>query len=121
MPVSSHPYAMQAVPRALECRLALGYTALRNTKQLATGVLQAPIGTVSVAFCSMVGYSALLAWNEELAKGALTEYNKLALALLMETGATAQEPGRLHSTHEHMSSRDKPCSAHERAKEAKKP
>ncbi len=78
-----------AVPRALECRLALGGTALRNVEQLASGVLQAPIGTVSVAFCTMVGYSTLLAWNEGLAKSALAEYNQLASELLMHSDSNA--------------------------------
>ncbi len=92
-----------AVPRALECRLALGRTALRNVEQLATGVLQAPIGTVSVAFCTMVGYSTLLAWNEDLAKSALAEYNKLASELLMHSDAYATlGPGKQSKTRAYM-------------------
>ncbi len=82
------------MPRALECRLALGGTALRNVEQLATGVLQAPIGTASVVFCTMVGYSTLLAWNEELAKSALDEYNSLALELLMQSTTAAAQTGK---------------------------
>ncbi len=78
--------ALQAVLRDLECRLALGRTTLRNTEQLAAGVLQAPIGSASVVFCTMVGYSTLLAWDKELAQDALAQYTKLANALLSTPG-----------------------------------
>ncbi len=41
-----------ALPRGLECRLALGPTTFRNVKQVASGVLQAPVGSATVAFCN---------------------------------------------------------------------
>lgn len=70
----------------MECRLALGRTKLRNAQQLASGVLQAPVGTVTVAHCTMVGYKTLHAWDMALAEGALRQYNDLTVKLLSTPG-----------------------------------
>lgn len=55
----------------LEARVALLPPALRATCQLQPGVLEAPLGDVTISFALVVGASALMAWDRRLASEAL--------------------------------------------------
>ncbi|KAJ9514245.1 hypothetical protein QJQ45_012245 [Haematococcus lacustris] len=72
----------QAFGRGLEQRTAFLQGPLRASQQLQAGVLDAPLGDVSIAFANMVGVGTLMAWNKTLASNALDLYHIHAINAL---------------------------------------
>lgn len=64
----------QAFSDDLIARAALSPPLLRGTEQLQAGVLEAPLGDVTIVFSSVVGAATLLAWNHALASQALETF-----------------------------------------------
>ncbi|KAL6750703.1 nucleotide cyclase [Haematococcus lacustris] len=72
----------QAFGRGLEQRTAFLQGPLRASQQLQAGVLDAPLGDVSIAFANMVGVGTLMAWDKTLASTALDLYHIHAINAL---------------------------------------
>jgi hypothetical protein len=82
-----------AVPRELLCRLVHG-PALRTFRTTQLGSLQAPIGTIAVAFMKVAGASTLLADLPGPAARALAHFQRVASSLLVpDYGASGSEGG----------------------------
>ena len=80
-----------AVPRELLCRLVHG-PGLRTFRMTQLGSLQAPIGTIAVAFMKVAGASTLLADVPGPASRALTHFQRVARSLLTpDHSATSSE------------------------------
>ncbi len=90
----------QVITEDLRPRLAVLDPELRSVTQLQLGVLQAPLGQVSIAFVNVVGASTLLAWDAEVAGRALQLFHRRATELLMRPRANArqqQQGGRVQT------------------------
>ncbi len=73
----------QLVEGKMHPRLAVLDPELRSVTQLQLGVLQAPVGYVSIAFVNVVGASTLLAWDAEVAGRALQLFHTRAMELML--------------------------------------
>ncbi|KAG1660713.1 hypothetical protein FOA52_014333 [Chlamydomonas sp. UWO 241] len=80
-----HVCLYQAIERSLVPRLAV-FESLRGLSGMETSVMDAPIGTVTIAFANMVGLSTLQAWNREQADVALEAYAAVSKQLLHDAG-----------------------------------
>ncbi|KAJ9532985.1 hypothetical protein QJQ45_018084 [Haematococcus lacustris] len=72
----------QAFGRGLEHRAAFLQGPLRASEQLQAGVLDAPLGDVSITFANLVGVGTLMAWDKTLASAALDLYHTHAISTL---------------------------------------
>ncbi|KAL6747219.1 hypothetical protein V8C86DRAFT_3148514 [Haematococcus lacustris] len=72
----------QAFGRGLEHRAAFLQGPLRASEQLQAGVLDAPLGDVSITFANLVGVGTLMAWDKTLASAALDLYHVHAVNAL---------------------------------------
>ncbi|KAG1669083.1 hypothetical protein FOA52_004002 [Chlamydomonas sp. UWO 241] len=63
----------QAIERTLVPRLA-AFEPLRGLRELQAGAMDAPVGTVTIAFANMVGLATLQAWSQDQAHVALDAY-----------------------------------------------
>ncbi|KAG1678409.1 hypothetical protein FOA52_015176 [Chlamydomonas sp. UWO 241] len=75
----------QAIERSLVPRLA-AFEPMRGLSEMETGVMDAPIGTVTIAFANMVGLATLQAWDKDQADVALLTYSAVSKQLLHDVG-----------------------------------
>ncbi|KAG1676448.1 hypothetical protein FOA52_002268 [Chlamydomonas sp. UWO 241] len=75
----------QAIERQLVPRLAV-FEPLRGLSELQPGAMDAPIGTVCIAFANMVGLATLQAWDKDRADVALDAYAAVLKQLLHDAG-----------------------------------
>ncbi|KAG1655623.1 hypothetical protein FOA52_008837 [Chlamydomonas sp. UWO 241] len=75
----------QAIERSLVPRLAV-FEPLRGLSETKTGVMDAPIGTVAIAFANMVGLATLQAWDKDRADVVLNAYTAVLKQLLHDAG-----------------------------------
>ncbi|KAG1669976.1 hypothetical protein FOA52_016237 [Chlamydomonas sp. UWO 241] len=71
-------------------RLA-AFEPLRGLRGMETGVMDAPIGTVTIAFANMDGLATLQAWNREQADVAFDAYAAVSKQLLHDSGGSLVE------------------------------
>ncbi|KAG1667642.1 hypothetical protein FOA52_004669 [Chlamydomonas sp. UWO 241] len=75
----------QAIERSLVPRLA-AFEPLRGLSEIEAGVMDAPIGTVAIAFANLVGLATLQAWDRNQADVALNVYAAMSKQLLHDAG-----------------------------------
>ncbi|KAG1669631.1 hypothetical protein FOA52_010791 [Chlamydomonas sp. UWO 241] len=80
-----HVCVYQAIERPLVARLAV-FQPLRGLSTMETGVMDAPVGTVTIAFANMVGLATLQAWDRDRSEVALDAYAALSKQLLHNAG-----------------------------------
>ncbi len=83
----------QVVAPALRPRLSVLEPTLRTATQLQLGVLQAPVGRISIAFANVVGAAALLAWDAEVARRALELFHHKAAQLMISPAGVSPPAG----------------------------
>ncbi|KAG1662670.1 hypothetical protein FOA52_014596 [Chlamydomonas sp. UWO 241] len=76
---------LEAIERPLVPRLA-AFEALRGLSELHAGVMDAPIGTVCIAFANMAGLATLRSWDKDRADVALNAYTAVSKQLLQDAG-----------------------------------
>ncbi|KAG1678413.1 hypothetical protein FOA52_015180 [Chlamydomonas sp. UWO 241] len=75
----------QAIERSLVPRLA-AFEPMRGLSEIETGVMDAPIGTVTIAFANMVGLTTLQTWDKDQADVALGTFSAVSKQLLHDVG-----------------------------------
>ncbi|KAG1659792.1 hypothetical protein FOA52_015893 [Chlamydomonas sp. UWO 241] len=75
----------QAIEQSLAPRLA-AFEPLRGLSEMETGTMDAPIGTITIAFSNMVGLTTLQAWDKDRANVALDAYAAVSKQLLYDAG-----------------------------------
>ncbi|KAG1676736.1 hypothetical protein FOA52_005025 [Chlamydomonas sp. UWO 241] len=80
-----HVIMYQAIDRSLVPRLA-AFEPLRGLSELQAGAMDAPVGTVTIAFANMIGLATLRAWDKDRADAALAAYATVLKQLLHEAG-----------------------------------